>query len=255
VLLLAGAALALLFLAAACGGDGDGGDEKGVEATLRSLADAWNANDVDGLLALVTDAFIQDEIGAGSREEAAQGLQEFIGEPPIEVNSISNIAVSGETATAEIITTEGRLVRREQASLSKEGDQWRVEDFEDLGAEIPEGVTAVDVGMREYAFEFDGGAITNGSIAFSVTNAGSEQHVVEVLKVPEGLDVQEALLSEEDVGIEDLGGLDPLDPGSVSTVVFSQPLEPGRYALICWVEAADGQPHFLKGMVGGFAIE
>jgi hypothetical protein len=248
---------ALLMLGAACGDDGDGGDDAAeVEAAVRAITEAWNGKDVDALLALVTDTFIQDEIEAESREEAAQSLPEFIGDPPEEIIEISGIEVTGDTATAIRDAKEGRLLTRSRGNFVREGDEWKLDSVEDLAAEIPSGTTAVDLTQAEYEFTFDAAAITDGNIAFNVSNIGGEQHVVDLAKIPEDLDIEEALQSDEEPpGIEGVGNIEPLDPGGGTTMVFTEPLAPGRYAMICWVEAADGEPHFAKGMWADFTVE
>jgi hypothetical protein len=51
---------------------------------------------------------------------------------------------------------------------------------------------------------------------------------LQLVKVPEDLDIEAALQSpEEPEGIEDIGGTDVLDPGGETTLVFAEPLVPG----------------------------
>jgi len=117
-------------------------------------------------------------------------------------------------------------------------------------------VTAIDLNLTEYAFNFDESEITSGDIAFNVSNIGGEEHQVVLAKFPEDLDVEEAIRSEEDPeGIEAVGEVDPLDPGADTSFLFTEPLEAGRYVMVCFVEAADGEPHALKGMWAEFTIE
>jgi len=249
---------ALLMLGAACGDGGGGGgdDATEVEAAVRALADAWNGKDVEGLLALVTDNFISEELEGATREQARDQLPEFIGDPREEIIEISGIEVTGDTATAIRDAKEGQLLTRSRGSFVREDDQWKLDAVADLGAEIPEGVTAVDLTQTEYKFTFDAAAITDGNIAFNVSNIGGEQHVVDLAKIPEDLDIEQALQSEDEPpGIEEVGNIEPLKPGGGTTMVFTEPLAPGRYAMICWVEAADGEPHYLKGMWAEFTIE
>jgi hypothetical protein len=252
---------ALLMLGAACGDDdGDGGDADGdsaaVEAAVRALADAWNGKDVEGLLALVTDNFLAEVLEGATREEARDQLPEFIGDPPEEIIEISGIEVTGDTATAIRDAKEGKLLTRSRGNFVREGDAWKLDSVEDLSAEIPDGVTAVDLSTLEYRFQFDETAITSGNIAFNISNIGGEQHVIDLAKIPEDLDIEAALQSDEEPpGIEGVGNIEPLDPGGGTTMVFTEPLAPGRYAMICWVETADGEPHYLKGMWAEFTIE
>jgi len=255
-LLVAVVAGLALFAGTACGGGGGDGDAAEVEAALRAFAEAWNGKDVEGLLALVTDNFISEQLEGATREQAAEALPEFIGETPIENLEISDVEVSGDTATAIFEFTEGKVVTRESHSLLKEGEAWKLDSEEKEAVEIPDDVTAVDLQMTEYQFIFDENAITDGNIAFNVSNIGSEQHFAFLAKVPEDLDIEQALQSpEQPEGVEDIGGTDPLDPQGDTTLVFAEVLEAGRYVLLCFVQAEDGEEHALKGMVGEFTIE
>jgi len=254
---LALALIAALTIFAACG-DGDGGDadSAAVEAQIRAITEAWNGKDVDGLLALVTDNFLAEELEGATREQARDQLPEFIGDPPEEIIEISDIEVTGDTAAAIRDAKEGKLLTRSRGNFVREGDEWKLDSVDDLAAEIPEGTTAVDLRTLEYKFNFDEAAITDGNIAFNVSNIGGEQHVIDLAKIPADLDIEQALRSEEEPpGIEEAGNIEPLEPGSETTMVFAEPLAPGRYAMICFVEAADGEPHYLKGMWAEFTIE
>lgn len=247
---------ALAVFGAACGDDdGDGNDQSAeIEAQIRAITDAWNGKDVEGLLALVTDNFLLAE-GELTREEAPEAFAEFIGDPPEEIIEISGIEVTGDTATAIRVAKEGPLVTRERGNLVLEGAVWKLDSVEDLGAEIPDGTTAVDVSLLEYEFDFDEAQITSGNVAFNVSNIGGEDHEMFLSKIPEDLDIEQALQSDEEPeGVEDIGGT-VLEPQDETTVVFADPLAAGRYVMLCFVEAADGQPHALKGMWSEFTIE
>jgi len=252
--------MAVAAFGVGCGlaGGGDGDDEASaeIEAAVRAITEAWNGKDVEGLLALVSDNFIAEEFDGATREAAREELAQFIGEPPEEIIEISGIEVTGDTATAIREAKEGQQLTRERGTFVREGDEWKLDSVEDLGAEIPEGTTAVDLSLREYEFDFDEAAITSGDVAFNVTNDGGEQHVVFISKVPEDLDIEQALQSDEEPeGVEDVGGTDVLDPGDETTLVLAEPLAAGRYVMLCFVEAADGEPHALKGMWAEFTIE
>ncbi len=252
-------AIALLFiLGAACGDDG-GGDDEGsadVQAAVEDAVAAWNAKDVEALLAQFTDAGLLSSFEAPSREEAAQFLPEFIGDPAITLGELE-ITVDGDTATAEAKQWAfGELLQPNRISLIKEGEAWLIDAEENLPAEVPESTTAVDLKMLEYQFDFDESAITSGDIAFTVENIGGEEHFADLSRVPADLDIEQALQSEEEpAGVVNIGSTDPIEPGGEANMVFAEPLAAGRYVLLCFIEAADGEPHAFKGMVGEFTIE
>lgn len=253
-------AFALLFiLGAGCGDDGGGGDDEAsadVQAAVEATVDAWNASDVEALLAQFTDAGLLSSFEAPSREEAAQFLPDFIGEQAITLGELE-VTVDGDAATVEAKQWAfGGLLDPTRLSLVKEGDSWLIDAEEDLPNEIPEGTTAVDLKTLEYQFDFDESAITSGDFAFAVENIGGEDHFAELSRIPVDLDIEQALQSEEEpAGVEVIGSTDPIEPGGEATMVFTEPLAAGRYVLLCFIEAADGEPHAFKGMVGEFTIE
>ena|GEM_PF-2418470 len=245
--------LGLVASAAACE---EGGEEGDIEDTIRAAIDAWNAQDVEGFLAAVTDKGLQETFGA-TREEAEQFLPEFFETTPATVRRVSNVEVSGNTATAEVEYAFGIVVDLERDSFIKEGNVWKLDGSQDLIPEIPSDVTPIDLGMSEFAFSLDPSAITSENpIAFRATNGGQQEHELQFVRVPADFDLQAALRSEEEPpGIENIGFLEPVEPGEETNMVFTQPLEPGRYVGVCFVEDPQtGQEHALLGMFFDFTV-
>lgn len=114
--------------------------------------------------------------------------------------------------------------------------------------------------LDEFAFGLDAN-LTAGNVAFAVENQGEQPHEAILAKIDEGVDLEEALNSEEDEpeGIEVLGGVFEVQPGNSYNLVYTEELEAGRYAFVCFLpdldEGPDGTPHALKGMVLEFNIE
>jgi hypothetical protein len=250
------ALVAVAALAAACGGDD--GEEGEIKDTADAIVKAYNDKDVDAFLSYWTDSGIQEGFDA-TREEAKEFLAEGLGEPPMSIRSISNIEVSGDTATADVELVFGIALEPERDSFVKEGGVWKIDATEALSPEIPSGVTAIDLKLSEFAFDFDASAITSGDIAFRAENVGEQPHEIAIARVPEDLDLEEALQSEETPpGVEDIAFVEPLDPGAKTNVVFTEALEPGRYVLLCFLpdeEDPEGTPHVFKGMQAEFTVE
>ena len=233
-----------------------------IESILKDVADAFNRKNVDAYLASWTDKGLQEGF-AVSRDEALQYLTESIGEPLIEFRNVSGVELTDSGATFEVDFVDGAVVKHSRLSIIDQGKGPQIDGIEYLDTPIPEGTTAVDLGLREFAFDFDANAIGNGNIAFKVRNAGKQQHEAVLVNVPEGVDVaaayQQAFDSEtEPQGFETIAYGGPFDPGATSSLVFTEVLAPGRYALVCFFPDSDdpeGTPHAFKGMIGGFTIE
>jgi len=258
-LILAVVLVAVTAFAAACGDD-DGGGAKAaeVEAAIQAANDAWNAGDLEGFLAAFTDDGIRAIFDGATRDEAQQFLSEEVGQPPFGLGEFSNTQVDGDTATTEVDTFTGGLGTSARISLVREADQWLIDGEEFITGDVPEGATAVDLALTEYAFNFDAEEITSGNFAFNVENIGGEPHEIGMARISEDADLEELVRSEEDEPpdlLEDIGFVGPFEPDSQTTVLLTEELGPGRYAMACFVEAADGEPHALKGMIAEFTIE
>ncbi len=260
---LLGAVLALAsLLAIACGGDGGGSaeDRAEVEQAVTELA-SYGAGDVDAFLERVTDNFLKTFPGY-TREECRDNAQECVGDPS-EVILLVKTKVSGDTATTEGTFSSGDEEGGEETflvSLVREDGRWKVDAVGNAPQEIPEGVKKVDLELNEFAFGFNASDITDGNFAFAAKNVGKQNHQVGILKVPADADIEELIRSEEEeiAGVEDIAFTLPFPPGDETNVVFDQPLEPGRYAMFCFVpdsEDPEGTPHAFKGMVAEFTIE
>jgi len=249
---------ALLVIGAACGddnGDSDGDDTDAVaeiEMVVTQLVEADPVEEADFYLTHVTDRVLEETFET-TREECEADILECFGEPGM-VESIENTTVDGESATTDIHADFGSFT----ATLVLEDDTWKVDVLEEIpvSVEIPDGVPVVDLALSEYAFTFDETAIPDdGNFAFQASNIGGDEHEVAVVKVPEDLDIEAAVQSDEEPeGVVDIAFAGPLAPGTESGVVFESPLEPGRYAMVCFITDAEGIPHAANGMWSEFTI-
>ncbi len=96
-----------------------------------------------------------------------------------------------------------------------------------------------------------------GVTTLRLVNRGREVHHVALLRLRAGKTVAElraalARGAAEPRWVTDEGGPNAIDPGNAAEVVVA--LEPGSYALACFVPGADGAPHFLRGMLRGLRV-
>jgi hypothetical protein len=104
----------------------------------------------------------------------------------------------------------------------------------------------------DYKFEAPD-QVPSGMMTVHLVDNGSELHHVAFVKLNEGktvADVEQAMKTQGPMPkwAVDHGGVNPPHPGGGMTST-TQMLEPGNYALICFIPSADGMPHFAKGMV------
>lgn len=228
-----------------------------IEATFEAILTALSEGDLETFGQYWTDNGIQAEFGAPKEEFLAQPPEEFA--TPAELQSVENIEVDGDSATAEMTMVLGGTLDSGLYTLVNQDGTWMVDGSEQLVAEIPDGVTAVPVEMVDFAFEFDPAAVTDGNIAFETTNTGEQAHEMVFVRVAEGVDLMAALESATEgppEGIEMMGFL-MSEPGEDANMVFEEPLEAGNYAMVCFfpdVNDPEETPHALKGMVSELEV-
>ena len=255
---LALALTGLSTVALACGGGGEGSaeDRQEVEDTVRTLA-GYGAEDVDAFLEGVTDNVLENFFGF-TREECKDNAQQCVVDPS-ESPSLANTKVSGDTATTEGTFSFDGDEETFLLSLVRVDGKWKLDALKNVPKEIPGGVKKVDLELNEFAFGFNASETTDGNFAFVAKNIGKQNHQVVVFKVLEGVDLKEALQSEEEVpGFAEIAFAGPFPPDDEGTVVFDQPLQPGRYGLACFIadrEDPDRTPHAFKGMIAEFTID
>jgi hypothetical protein len=104
--------------------------------------------------------------------------------------------------------------------------------------------------LMDYSFNMPP-TIDPGRRTFKVVNAASQPHEVLFAKLAPGKTVQDLLKwLEKEEGPPPgapLGGTTMLGRGQANFLTYD--LEPGDYALICFIpDAKDGKPHFMHGM-------
>jgi hypothetical protein len=118
--------------------------------------------------------------------------------------------------------------------------------------ELDPAATRVDVTATEYDFEF--AAPAAGGTSFVMANEGQESHVMLLARLKEGATLQEALQSDDpDEFVEEEYESEVATPGEEA--VLTADLTEGDWAMVCYIPAPDGQPHFAKGMAEPFTIE
>lgn len=119
------------------------------------------------------------------------------------------------------------------------------------GDDFPPRPATVRVTMDEYRFGYQPPK-TRGRLVFEARNVGRIDHQLVLTYLPPGVPpIDRQLRSENRRVVPTVANLPPRRPGGRGT--FAVDLEPGRYALICFVRDPDGQ-HAQKGMSSEFRI-
>lgn len=124
----------------------------------------------------------------------------------------------------------------------------------DAGGEAPAEPISLTVSTHEFKFDAPE-SVEAGLVEFTVTNEGKQPHMVQLLKLNEGVEfskAKKALTTDGPPGkifelAEVAGGVPEIAPGTTAEV--TKQLEPGSYALVCFVRG-----HNLEGMVAPFEV-
>ena len=101
-------------------------------------------------------------------------------------------------------------------------------------------------------FSFEGpDSIPAGLTMFHLNAAGQELHHFQLIKLEEGKTYDDFVAASKTQGppptwAVPYGGVNPPVPGGMA--VATQVMEPGNYAVVCFVDTPDKVPHIAKGM-------
>ncbi len=270
--------LALLLVAAACGSD-----ESNVDTTIADdtgaepedaptekgagpedqVAEEQAAGDLTEVCALAQELFGQQDFPSNDQ------LESYADMAPPEIAAEVELAVTALTAgggfEANSIGTFAVFARDDvegaiDAINAFEEENCGIPHNEDQpplapGAttEIEPDANRVDVVAVEFDFQFDPN-ITAGRTSFVLTDDGAEAHFLGIAKLAEGVDLETALQSEDDSSIEGFWETGIAAPGGDDEEVVTFDLEPGNYAMYCFIPTADGTPHAFLGMAVEFTV-
>jgi len=117
------------------------------------------------------------------------------------------------------------------------------------------GASLLRVVANDYAFTVASPPHA-GLVVVRLVNRGHEMHHLELSPVPDSLSLRnyyELVTADQPSPlVHDVGGPNLTAPGDSSEVMLR--LRPGRYILTCWVNAADGKPHLMRGMMAEIRV-
>jgi hypothetical protein len=241
----------LSLLAAGCGDDDD------------AAAPAEETEDTTELCELATEMYEQEDFPSAAQIEKYTELA------PAEIADA--VAVAGPPVAA----ADGDPVAFSlaQADDDVEDAVFEINEWERVNCgidyeprypaeanEIDPDATRVDVVASEYTFVADPGSIPAGRTSFVMTNAGQEAHFLLLSRINEGHTLEEALAFEgdpEQAGIVTNAKYESgvAAPGGEDEEVVTLDLEPGSWAMLCFISGPDGTPHALMGMAVPFTVE
>lgn len=113
--------------------------------------------------------------------------------------------------------------------------------------------TEGEIGLVDFGFELPEEISGDGS--YEVVNNGEQPHEANIVQLREEATADDvaAFFEGEPQGpppFRSIGGMQALVPSPTGSQALRLDLDPGRYVLLCLIpDAADGVPHFQKGMI------
>ncbi|HLY66529.1 MAG TPA: hypothetical protein VKU60_13425, partial [Chloroflexota bacterium] len=110
----------------------------------------------------------------------------------------------------------------------------------------------ITIQASDYAFQMPP-TIVSGLVTFQVKNSGQEPHNFSLLKLKDGVAVEQGMAAATKGDRRSLAAETVSSGGvaSISSEVSGETtvsLAPGNYLVVCQVAGADGVPHMMKGM-------
>lgn len=272
-----GALFALALVASACSSDDDTDTSAGDTASSvpddaddsADDADDGADDDADGtadidpanaeVCALAAEMNEQDDLPSAEQLSKYQDL------------APDEIAEDVDVAASQLIEAEGfvdflAIFAKDDVEEAVENiEEWEAEncgiESDGPGGELPPGATEeiepdaarVDVVAVDYDFEVDG-EIAAGRTSFVLTNDGDEAHFLGIIKLAEGVALEDAIQSEDESVAEGFWESGTAAPGGEDEEVITFDLEPGSYGMVCFIPDASFTPHAFLGMAVPFEV-
>ncbi|MDQ2891274.1 MAG: hypothetical protein M3R65_12090, partial [Gemmatimonadota bacterium] len=115
----------------------------------------------------------------------------------------------------------------------------------------------VTVHATDFAYPGAPSTVPAGMTTFNLVNDGHVLHHMEIIRLDSGrtiadLQAELAKPAPPPTWAAFQGGPNASDPGRTANATLD--LQPGSYAMICFVDVPGGVPHFAKGMIKGFTV-
>lgn len=126
-------------------------------------------------------------------------------------------------------------------------------------AAVPATPVVYTITAKDFSYDAPD-TIAGGLVTLRLVNQGPDLHHIQLLKLDDGktvADLTEGLKHMKPTDapppwVHDVAGPNTPVPGGESTI--TEQLEPGNYALICFIPGADKVPHAMKGMVRALTV-
>lgn len=232
-----------------------------IEATAKSIFSCVSENNADTLVKITSDSWRASLVGVDGDLSATDYAQLVQTMPRVqyELVSVSDVTQSSDTSATAVVTyRSGNQLHTGEWSLTLrdvEGHSvWTLDSEQSQTAEAPAGSASLSIEATDSAFTINPASIEGTSATVSVSNTGSQDHEVLILRVPEGTTAAD--IAAAPTGIPEGGmlvGQVTIPAGGEGSIVLVH-LEAGTYTVVDLLPDANGIPNVSNGLYGTFEV-
>lgn len=224
-----------------------------VEATIMNAVSCANSGDFVAFASLFSHDGLMEECGTTNVYDAPACFQ---GVPMITGVEVSDVQTHEDgRLSADLVLIFGSFVSHERQFLVVADDgSYLLDVSPDLPVAIPQGARVIDSYLVDFHFKLDQESAPAGDIAFNVMNTGEYPHEMVVLKLPEGMTVDDLMNDQSLFDQVEFIGYTFAEPGQTAPPLVLVDMKPGTYTIVCFVDVPDGVPHVMKGMYVEFEV-
>jgi hypothetical protein len=226
-------------------------DAAELAAIAHALAACLTDGDARGVTNLVTDDWLGGFFGGESMSrEQFLSLAPGLGWLPVDVRSITNVKITGKTATADVTYVMGHQLTRSSWSFRTVADAkatqtaWRVNSESPLSVPTPRDAARIEVTLGENLMQLSVSEVVGEHVLLQGKNTGAVDHEMLVLEFQPGYSLTD-LLRSTGPGLPEQAewiGQTTVPAGAADDLVLTG-LEPGLYWVVCLLPNPDGSLH------------
>lgn len=208
-------------------------DKSAAQAALLAAFLAWNRKDQDGFTSSFTDRGIS---------ETSLSVPDILGQPPLSLRRLMDATVTEDKAVVHAMFALGTQRNSIRYSMARQDGVWKIAGEERLSPKVHGDVPIMELKVDGCSRPVETEAMISQKVAFRLENSSKENPHLILKRVPDGIEPGELLqdavgLSE---GVEDVAFVRETKTGETINVAFTEPLQPGRYVLLCYPQEPGG---------------
>ena len=151
-------------------------------------------------------------------------------------------AVTDGTATVHAMFALGTQRHSVRYSMAKQDGVWKIEGEDRLSPKVHGDTPVVALKLDGCSPLSERESMIDRNVAFRVENSGREHPHLILRRVPEDMDLGKLLQGDKapSESLADVAFFRETKAGESINIAFTEPLQPGRYVLLCYPQEPEG---------------